>query len=86
MFLEMCEILGLKIKVIIEPEPAKTKVSAKIGKVIISDDETAKLVKEREEARKIKDFKRADEIRKDLVGRGIILEDTPYGTKVVKNA
>jgi cysteinyl-tRNA synthetase len=38
------------------------------------------LVKEREEARKRKDFSRADEIRKALLGEGIELEDTPQGT------
>jgi cysteinyl-tRNA synthetase len=39
------------------------------------------LIKEREEARKNKDFRRSDEIRQQLSGQGIELEDTPYGTK-----
>ena len=38
------------------------------------------LIQERNEARKKKDFKRSDEIRKELEARGIILEDTKDGT------
>ncbi len=40
-----------------------------------------KLIKERKEARKKKDWKRADAIRVQLRKMGIILEDTPEGTK-----
>ncbi len=43
-------------------------------------EEIERLVKERDEARKRKDFKRADEIREMLKEKGIILEDTPKGT------
>ncbi len=39
-----------------------------------------KLIKERLEARKVKDFKKADAIRKSLESKGIILEDTKDGT------
>jgi len=45
------------------------------------DEEVEKLIKEREEARKNRDFQRADEIRDQLKSRGIILEDTPHGTR-----
>src|SRR6185369_16763595 len=38
-------------------------------------------IEERNAARRDRDFKRADEIRNELAGRGIILEDTPQGTK-----
>jgi len=44
-------------------------------------EEAAVLIREREEARKQKDFKKADEIRASLTGKGIYLEDTPYGTR-----
>ncbi len=39
------------------------------------------LIKEREEARKAKNFQRADEIRETLKKEGIILIDTPRGTR-----
>lgn len=44
------------------------------------DDEIEALIKEREDARASKDFARSDEIRDELKGRGIVLEDTPAGT------
>jgi cysteinyl-tRNA synthetase len=46
----------------------------------LSEEEQG-LLKERERARKEKNFKRADEIRDNLKERGIVLEDTPYGTR-----
>jgi len=39
------------------------------------------LIKQREQARKEKDFKKSDEIRDVFKSQGIILEDTPYGTR-----
>lgn len=39
------------------------------------------LLQERQDARKSKNFARADEIRKELTGMGIEIEDTPEGTK-----
>ncbi len=44
------------------------------------------LIAERNTARKNKDFKRSDAIRDDLAARGILLEDTPDGTKWKKKA
>ena len=44
------------------------------------DADIEKLIKEREEARKNKDFSRADEIRDDLLAKGIVLDDTAGGT------
>ncbi len=44
------------------------------------DDEIDALIKEREKARSNKDFARSDEIRDDLLKKGIILEDTSDGT------
>jgi cysteinyl-tRNA synthetase len=44
-------------------------------------DEIKKLVEEREEARKKKDWKTADAIRTKLSNMGVILEDTPEGIK-----
>ncbi|HYE69824.1 MAG TPA: cysteine--tRNA ligase, partial [Anaerovoracaceae bacterium] len=48
------------------------------------DDEIQKLVDERQEARKAKNFARSDEIRDLLKARGITLEDTPQGIRIVK--
>jgi len=38
------------------------------------------LIRERDEARRVKDFARADEIRRKLLEEGVLLEDTPEGT------
>ena len=43
--------------------------------------EIEKLIDERSQARKTKNFARSDEIRNILKSRGIVLEDTPQGTK-----
>ena len=43
--------------------------------------EAEELVLKREEARKAKDWKKADEIRKQLKNMGIIIEDTAQGIK-----
>ncbi|SFE42091.1 cysteinyl-tRNA synthetase [Lentibacillus persicus] len=45
------------------------------------DEEVDALIKERTEARKNRDFNRADEIRDTLKEKNIILEDTPQGTR-----
>ncbi len=47
----------------------------------ILDDEVEALIQERQEARKEKNFARADEIRGLLLEQGIILEDTREGVK-----
>ena len=39
------------------------------------------LIAERNQARKDKNFARSDEIRDQLKDQGIILEDTPQGTR-----
>jgi len=44
------------------------------------DDEVEALIKAREEAREGKDFEKADQIRNDLLKKGIEIEDTPNGT------
>jgi cysteinyl-tRNA synthetase len=46
--------------------------------------EIQELIKKREDARKKKDFKTADEIRKQIKDKGYILEDTEKGSRVRK--
>ncbi|MEO1769294.1 cysteine--tRNA ligase [Candidatus Enterococcus ferrettii] len=45
------------------------------------DEEVDQLIAERNQARKDKNFARSDEIRDQLKDQGIILEDTPQGTR-----
>ena len=45
------------------------------------DDEIQKLVNERQQARKNKNWALADKLRDDLKSRGIVLEDTPQGIR-----
>ena len=45
------------------------------------EEEVEKLIQERQDARKNRDFALADKIRDDLKSRGIILEDTPQGVR-----
>ena len=47
----------------------------------ILDEEIENLIQKRSEAKKNKDFKLADDIRQELLEKGIILEDTRQGTK-----
>ncbi len=45
------------------------------------EEEVEKLIQERQQARKDKNFQLADQIRDQLKERGIVLEDTPQGVK-----
>lgn len=45
------------------------------------DSDIEKLIEDRQTARKEKNFARADEIRKELLDKGIVLEDTREGVK-----
>lgn len=47
----------------------------------IDDDAIQALIEERNQARHNKNFMRADEIREQLKNQGIVLEDTPQGTR-----
>ena len=47
----------------------------------LSDSEIEQLAKERTDAKKARNFKRADEIRDQLLAQGVILEDTKDGVR-----
>ncbi|MDD2295349.1 MAG: cysteine--tRNA ligase [Eubacteriales bacterium] len=49
------------------------------------DEGLEKLIEERQEARKRKDFARADAIRDELAARGITLKDTPQGVQIIRS-
>lgn len=46
----------------------------------LSEERIEEMIREREEARKAKDWGTADRIRDELSSRGIVLEDKPHGT------
>ncbi len=53
---------------------------AGLKKLNLAEEEILRLIEERNAARKEKNWKRSDEIRNELLTRGIVLEDTPSGT------
>ena len=62
------------------------KLSDVLGLIVEKEEELLaedieKLIEERQAARKAKNFQRADEIRNELLDKGIILEDTREGVK-----
>lgn len=55
------------------------------GEKEILDEDVEKLINERQQARKDKNFARADEIRNLLLEQGIVLEDTREGVRWHRN-
>jgi cysteinyl-tRNA synthetase len=53
----------------------------RLKKLNLTEEQIHRSIEERNVARKEKNYKRADEIRNDLLSKGIVLEDTPAGTK-----
>ena len=51
-----------------------------VKKLNLTEEEILRSIEERNLARKEKNYKRADEVRNNLLSKGIILEDTPTGT------
>ncbi|HTY13157.1 MAG TPA: cysteine--tRNA ligase [Candidatus Omnitrophota bacterium] len=82
LLLELCGVLGIDLR----PSSGEEQLDREVSRLGLPDDEVEALVKSRETARKNKDFKESDRIRDELEKNGIILEDTPYGTKWSRNA
>ncbi|MEK7236924.1 MAG: cysteine--tRNA ligase [Nitrospirota bacterium] len=68
-----------KVKTIGQVTETDTALSIRV-KSPMTDVEIEKSLQERNEARKQKDFKKADEIRQFLASHGIVIEDKPDGT------
>jgi len=73
LILDFDKVFGLNLDKI---KPTKIKVPTEIKK----------LIKEREKARKNKNWKKADEIREKLKKKGYVLEDTPNGPVIKKSS
>ncbi len=65
LLVKLCDVLGLIVD----------------KKEELLDEEIEKLIEERQAARKAKNFARADEIRDELLSKGIILKDTREGVQ-----
>lgn len=61
----LCDILGIEA----------------VTKQELLDEEVESLIQERQDARKARNFARADEIRNELLEKGIVLEDTREGVR-----
>ena len=74
----VAEVLGIFTS---EPAAFLARMQTrKAGELAIAVEEIERLIEERTAARKAKDFKRSDEIRDFLLGRGVALLDGPQGT------
>ena len=58
-----------------------TELAAQLAEQKITDAEIEALIAQRNEAKKNRDFKRADAIRQQFTEKGIILEDTKEGVR-----
>ena len=63
-----------------DPHTMLTTLRQKAADLKITPEEIQQLIDERTQARKDKDWARADAIRKQLIELDILLEDTPQGT------
>jgi cysteinyl-tRNA synthetase len=70
LFREFGDVLGLL------QEKKQEKIPAEI----------TNLIQQREKARKDKDWKTADKVRDQLAKKGYIVQDTPHGSKIIRNA
>lgn len=81
LLVEFDKILGLDIEK--AEEKIREKEKEKEAEKAELDKEIRELIEKRQQARKEKNWKLADEIRDRLRENGILLEDTPQGVRVV---
>jgi cysteinyl-tRNA synthetase len=75
---EAGEVLGLWLH---DPKAyLGRRQAAKSKSLALTPAQIEKLIQERAQARKNKDFKRGDEIRSELEAKGIVLKDSKDGT------
>lgn len=74
--LDCGQVLGLLCE-----EPSQFFQEIVEGPSDIDTGEIERMIQERDEARKARDWIRADAIRDELAGKGIVLQDDPTGTK-----
>ena len=76
---KMDEVLGLKIEDCAKEFNKKESAQVDTHEGDPEAEEITALVLERTQAKKDKDFAKADQIRNDLQARGVIIIDTPNG-------
>ena len=69
---------------LIQFQAIRLKRSQNEGKATLSDSEIEALIEERKNARAQKNFKRSDEVRDELLAKGVEIKDSPQGTTWVR--
>ena len=77
---ELVDLGGVLNLLQADPSTMVATLRQKAADLKITPDEIQQLIDERTQARKDKDWGRADAIRKQLIDLDILLEDTPQGT------
>ena len=79
LYLSLAQTLGLLLDDLASfNNTEKTRHLIRVG---LTEDALEKMIAQRAEARKNKDYKTGDEIRNTLAGIGILLQDSPKGTE-----
>lgn len=71
-------------KALSQLQEVRLKRAQNEGKATLSDSEIEALIQERKEARAAKNFKRSDEVRDELLAKGVEIKDSPQGTTWVR--
>ena len=74
LLIKMDEVLGLDL----------ANADKRLNKEVEADDEVLKLLEQRQEARKEKNWALADELRDKILEKGFVIKDTPDGAKLVE--